>query len=240
MALIRKSVAETLSREAIVLDLGDLVRQGEQIKARARAEADRILAEAQAERQRLIADAAEVGRQEGFARGVEEGRKQGEAAGRDAALGEWREKLIALESGWTQALAAFESERERMLLEAKQDIVELAATVARLVTKRAVTLDPGSVADQVAAVLALLTRPTRVVLAVNPADAPIVREALPSLAQRFTAAAHVEIATDEQVSRGGCIARTAGGTIDATIDTQLERIAEALLPGPPQPAEPKS
>src|SRR5690606_929417 len=106
MALIRKSVAETLSREAIVLDLGDLVRQGEQIKARARAEADRILAEAQAERQRLIADAAEVGRQEGFARGVEEGRKQGEAAGRDAALGEWREKLIALESGWTQALSS--------------------------------------------------------------------------------------------------------------------------------------
>jgi flagellar biosynthesis/type III secretory pathway protein FliH len=232
MALIRHSAAQTLARDAVVLDLGDLVRQGETIKAKARAEADQILAAAKAERDRLVAGAAEDGRAQGFARGQEEGRKQGQEAGRLAALAEFREKLATLDKGWTAGLGAFGAERERMLLEAKTDVVRLAATVAELVTKRIVELKPEVVSDQVGAVLSLLTRPTRLTLAVNPDDEPLVREALPGLCQRFAAAAHVEITGDASVGRGGCLARTSGGgVIDATVRTQLERIAETLLPG---------
>jgi flagellar biosynthesis/type III secretory pathway protein FliH len=237
MALIRQSLAQTMAREAVVLDLGDLVRQGEQIKARARAEADRIVAEAKAERDRLIAGAAEEGRTQGLARGMEEGRKQGEAAGRLAALAELRERLGTLEKGWAAGLAAFEAERERMLLDAKTDILRLAATVAEMVTKRRVELEPAAVTDQVVAVLALLTRPTRLTIAVNPEDEAVLREALPAICQRFSAATHVEMTPDAAIARGGCIARTSGGgVIDATVTTQLERIVQTLLPGAPPPA----
>lgn len=252
MALIRQSAAQSLVRDAVVLDLGDLVRQGEQIKAKARAEADQVLAAARAERDRLVAGAAEEGRKQGFARGVEDGRKQGEAAGRQAALAEYKAKLSKLEEGWVAGLAAFDGERERMLLEARQDVVRLAATVAELVTKRVVDLKPEGVVDQVAAVLAMLTKPSRLTVAVHPDDEGLVRDALPAVCQRFAAAAHVELAADTSIGRGGCIARTSGGgLIDATIAAQLERIAETLVsgmtapgaeaqPGVAPPSEPES
>lgn len=226
-------------RDAVVLDLGDLARQAEQIKAKARAEADQILAAGKAERDRMVAGAAEEGRKQGFAKGQEEGRKAGEAAGRQAAISELREKLTKLDQGWSAGLAAFESERERMLLDARQDVVRLAAAVAELVTKRAVELKPEGVVDQVAAVLALLTRPTRLTVALHPDDEALVREALPTMAQKFASGAHIELAPDPTIARGGCIARTAaGGVIDATIAAQLERVAQTLVPSPDVPPAP--
>jgi flagellar biosynthesis/type III secretory pathway protein FliH len=234
MALIRKSMAQTLAREAIVLDLGDLVRQADAIKAKARADAEAIVAEGRAERERLITGAAEEGRAQGLAKGLEEGRTQGQAEGRQAALAEFKERLGKLEVGWTAGLAAFDAERDRMLLEARQDIVRLAASVAELVAKRVVSLNPETVNEQVGAVLALLSKPTRLMLLVNPDDEATVRQALPALCQKYSAAAHVDLGTDASIARGGCVAKTAGGgVIDATITAQLERIAEALLPERP-------
>lgn len=225
-----------------MLDLGDLSRQGEQIRARARAEADRIVAEAKAERERLIAGAAEEGRKAGTAQGLEEGRKQGAEEGRKAAIAERKDALARLEAGWTAALAAFEGERDRMLLEARQDVLRLAATVAELVTKRALALEPSRVIDQLAAVLAVLAKPTRLTVSVHPDDQSLVRDALPALCEKYGAATHVEIGAGAALSRGSCVAKTGtGGVLDASVRTQLERITELLLPdSAAQPAAPES
>lgn len=240
MALIRQANAKAMARDAIVLDLGDLAAQGELLKARARAEADQIVAESRAERKRLLDGAAEEGRREGLARGLEEGRKQGADAGKKEAIAAQRETLSKLESAWGAALAAFESSRDQMLLEAKEDIVKLAAIVAELVTKRAMVLEPSRVADQLGAVLGLLSRATRLVVSVHPDDESILREALPALAATLPAATHVEFATDPALERGSCVARSgSGGVIDASIRTQLQRISETLVPNPaPVPEAP--
>lgn len=231
MALIRQSLAQTVARDAIVLDLGDLVKQGEQLKARARAQADQILAEARAERERLIKGAAEEGRRQGLAQGMEEGKKQGEAAGRQAGLAETRERLAKLESAWGAALEGFSAERDGMLLEARQDVLRLALLAAELVTKRAVVSRPETVVDQLGAILALLVRPTRLVIRVHPDDLVMAKEAMPGLAERYSAAGHVEIVGDAELGRGSAVAKTAGGgSIDASIRTQLERVVAMLMP----------
>lgn len=231
MALIRQSSTGSFTRDAIVLDLGDLSRQGEQIRARARAEADRIVAEAKAERDRLITGAVEEGRKAGTAQGLEAGRQQGILEGHQAALAEMREGLAMLQAGWMTALGAFDEERDRMLLEARQDVLRLAAVVAELVTKRAVVLDPGRVRDQLAAVLAVLARPTRLTVNVHPDDLGLVQDALPAMCEKYSAATHVEISPDPSLPRGSCVARSGtGGVIDASIRTQLDRIVELLLP----------
>jgi flagellar biosynthesis/type III secretory pathway protein FliH len=232
MALIRHANARTIARDAIVLDLGDLAAQGELLKARARAEADQILEHAKAERQRMYAGAAEEGRRDGLAKGLEEGRKQGHAAGKSEALAAETEKLKKLDAAWQAALGSFESERDRTLLDARQDIVRLAAIVAEMVTKRALLLEPDRVVDQLGAVLSLVSKSTRVAIAVHPDDEPILRDALPSVASRMGSGAHVEFTPDATVERGSCVARTGtGGIIDASIRTQIQRIIGVLLPG---------
>src|SRR5689334_7022331 len=121
MAVIRQSQAQRIAHDAIVLDLGDLTRQADGVRARAKADAEAILSAAAAERQRLVAGA----RDEGFTRGLEEGRKQGTEEGRktglDAALTERREALTKLEASWGAALEEFTRQREQMLLDARQD-----------------------------------------------------------------------------------------------------------------------
>jgi flagellar biosynthesis/type III secretory pathway protein FliH len=239
VALIRQANAKSMARDAIVLNLGDLVAQGELLKARARAEADQIVAAANAERDRLLKGAAEEGRKTGHAQGLEEGLRQGRDAGRAEAVKSQHEALARVQDAWVSALGSFDADRDRMLPEARHDIVRLAALVAEMVTKRTVELEPARVADQVAAVLALVTRPSRLAVAVHPDDEPVVREALPGLAARFESANHAELVADASLSRGSCVVRNAtGGEIDASIETQLRRIVDTLLPVPEAPVHP--
>jgi flagellar biosynthesis/type III secretory pathway protein FliH len=231
MAVIRQSEAHRIARDAIVLDLGDLSRQAEGVRARAMADAEAILTKAASERQRLLAGA----RDEGLARGLEEGRGQGFEAGRKegaaAALAERREALQKLETAWAAALEEFTRERERMLLDARQDVLKLAVMMGERIARRAVELDPSLITAQLEAVLGLLARPTRLTLAVGPADEALAREAVPALMARFPTAQHVDIVIDPSLTPGSCIARTAGGgTIDASIPTQLDRMVAALMP----------
>jgi len=232
VAVLRQAEAERISRDAIVLDLGDLRRQGEQLRERSRADAAALLERAAIERARLLAG----GRDEGYAVGLAAGREAGFAAGRAegeaAALAARREALAALEASWGAALEAFAGAREVMLREARTDVVRLAAGVAELVTKRAVRLDASVVTAQLEAVLGLVLRPTRLTIGVHPDDEPLARTALPALLARLAPEAHAELRTDDALSRGSCVASMpGGGRVDASIKTQLSRIAEALLPG---------
>jgi flagellar biosynthesis/type III secretory pathway protein FliH len=259
MALIRHATAKTLARDAMVLDLGDLTRQAEQIRARARAESELILAQARAERERIVAGAAEEGRVEGMARGLEEGRLEGHAAGRDAAMAEYSQALGALNESWSLALAEFERKREEMLAGARQDVLHLALRIGEMVTKRAIEARPEVVVDQLAAVLDVVLRPTGLVVAAHPDDLPLLQAALPALGARIQGSSHIRLVGDPSLERGSCVAgvhRTGtgeeeaqgggegdgassvvpwsggrGSQIDASIATQLQRIVEALLPG---------
>ncbi|MBX3386094.1 MAG: hypothetical protein KF768_05960 [Phycisphaeraceae bacterium] len=243
MTLIKNAQAAMLAREAVVLDLGDLRRQGEALVAQARARAEAIVREAEAERDRIVAGAAERGHAEGVERGLSEGRRKGEEAGRAEALTTQSAAIETMTARWTEAVSAFEADRTALLESAQRDVIRLAVLIGERVTKRIVETDPSVASEQVAEALRLVLRPTGVVVAVNPEDRAMVESALPGLVATIGAASHVQLVDDPALSRGSCIVRCvgngaevgagagAGGEIDATIGTQLERIAELIVPG---------
>ena len=232
MAIIRQSQAHRIVQDAIVLDLGDLSRQGEQVRARAKADAEALLTKAADERQKLISTGKEEGFAKGYADGLAKGVAEGTKKGHEAAIAERRQQLETLAVGWTAALEAFEQERDRMLLEARQDIVRLAIMLGERITRRKIETDPLVVQSQLENVLSLLAQPTRLAVSVNPDDEALAREALPSLMSRYTAAQHIDVKGDPSLARGSCTATTSGGgRIDASIPTQLDRMIQALLPG---------
>ncbi len=231
MALIRQAQSPNLTRDAVVLDLGDLARQGEMIKDGARAKAEEIVRAAHAERARILAGAAEEGRVEGARLGREEGVRQGLEQGRAQAIEEYKARLAKVEQAWVEALAGFATQRERLIEGARADVLDIALLAAEKVVKRALHLSPSLVIDQVGAVLEAVARPTESRIAVNPEDEPLVRAAMPALVQRLEAARHVHLETDATLERGSCVLRTPGaGEIDASIRAQLDRIVEAILP----------
>lgn len=242
MALIKHANAQALTRDAIVLDLGDLQRQASALMTEAKTRAAAIAAQAQAERERILAGAAEAGRTEGFEAGRKAGYEAGLTEGREAALAEFKDRLAGLATGWESALQTFEAERDGMLRSAQRDVLRLALLIAERITKRAIATDPQVAVAQLEAVLGVIVRPTELVVRINPEDREAINAALPALTARFSQARHVELRDDPALMRGSCIAETrtpgaAGaaalspGEIDASIDTQIDRIVEALLPG---------
>lgn len=237
MALIRHAEARQIARDAIVLDLGDVRAQADLIMARAKAHAERTIEEARAERERILAGAHEQGYEAGFAEGREAGRIKGAEEGNAAAISARTNELKRLESSWTGALSAFGAQRDEMLDDAREALVRLACRIASRVTRRTIDADPSVVVDQVRDAAALLVGPSRLVVEVCPADEPMVREALPGVMNALGATAHAELRTNEALSAGSCVVRSEAGAVDASIESQLARIAETLAPGSPSPQD---
>lgn len=232
MALIRQSDAERIAKDAIVLDLGDLKRQGDELVTRAHARATLVMQEAQREREALVA----TGHAEGFAKGLAEGHAVGRAAGlaegRAAALESRTAELARIEAGWKEALGTFLSEREALVASARDDLLRLAIEIAKGATARLLVADPGLTAGLMAEAVASAARASRLVICVHPEDEPICREALPALMARFPECEHAEVRPDFSLARGSVIVRTpGGGEVDGSASTRLERIARALVPG---------
>jgi len=230
MPLVKEQNADLVQHEAIVLDLGDLRKQAEQIREQARRQAEQIIADARQEAERLAAAAKESARQEGLEAGHAEGEQAGREAGHAEALQQTSEALSNLQQGWTEALERFDAERSQMMLEARQSMLELAVALARKIVKRVPEVDPSVVNDQLAAAIEQMARPADVTIHIHPADRPLVEEAMPELARRFGELQHVNWSEDESMERGGCRITYGKACIDASLDRQLQRITEALLP----------
>ncbi len=233
MALIRQSEFDSFGKDAVALDLGDLFRQGEQIKARARAEAEAMLARARAERDRLIATA----RTEGHAIGEKAGREAGFVAGRSDGIAkanaEHSARLAEIESAWIAGLEQFLTLRESLMREAREETVRLALAIAERVLSHSLAADPARVADLVASALSNVTHATRLVVEVREEDRALIEANLPALRERFRQVEHAEVVGVKGAVAGSCVVRLpSGASIDASLSTQIDRIARAILERP--------
>ncbi|MCA9291638.1 MAG: hypothetical protein KDA25_10965, partial [Phycisphaerales bacterium] len=150
MPVVKQVDARHLIRDALVLDLGDLRRQAQEIIDDAERRAAALLADAGAEAKRLV-DGAHA---EGHAAGLEQGRADGLAEGREtgraAAYAEGAARSADVGAAWAAALDHWERHRAEMLFAAREDVVALATAIAEKVIFRAVAADPTIIEDQLA------------------------------------------------------------------------------------------
>lgn len=233
MPMIPRADAQALAREAVVLDLGDLARQGEALIEHARQEADRIVQEAKAERDRLIAGAEERGYEQGLRRGYDEGVENGTREGLEKAILAERESIESMVGAWTKALEQFEGVRDELEAQSRRGVLELAVRFSERVAKRAIELDADAAVAQLAEAIDLAMRPSRLRIRVSPEAVEGVRSAMPGFVELLDASASVAIEGDASLSHGSVVVETDTTRIDATIETQLARLVDALLPGGP-------
>ncbi len=230
MTVIKHADRERLTRNAVVLDLGDLRRTAEAMEANAKARAQAIIDDAIVDRNRILAGAHEQGFDQGRAVGHEKGLAEGRAQGHAEAMSAAQAEAAKTLEGWTVALDHFEGRRDELLLDARADILALAISIAERITKRKIQTDPAVAADQLAAALSLTVAPSRLAVRTHPDDLELTRTTLPTLLQRFTTSPNITIAADPALSRGSIVLLTDQGEVDATIETQLDRIVQTILP----------
>lgn len=230
MPLLKRQHATPALKDAIVLDLGDVSRQAERIRQQAHEQAARIIEEAEARARELTEGAEAAGREQGYAAGYEQGLSEGREQGHGEGFEQHRQQLEQLEANWAQALAQWDQQRRQLEVEARRGVIELALGIAEKLVHRVVEVDETVVLDQLSAALSHVLRPLDVAVRIHPDDRSVVEAALPRLVGEFNHVQHVELVEDAAIGRGGCVLSFGQGQVDASLQTQFERVVRAMVP----------
>lgn len=210
-----------------------------------------LSAQAQDNLARLAHLARDEGHAKGYAEGLELGRQQGLQEGRSQGLQSGHAE--GFEAGMKEALAQgaanndAEASRLAGLLdtcsqalhdieaETGQALIRLAISISQQIIRSTLNAEPEKILDTVRDILQLEAGHDGLLrLRVHPDDLSLVQ---PYLADD-PAARHWRIQADSTVERGGCIAETALGSIDATLQTRWQRVVASLGHNMPWTATP--
>lgn len=163
----------------------------------------------------------EAGTDEGYkaghSAGYEAGFSAGHASGRERAQQETA-RLQGLAQECAASIASIEAEMG-------QALISLAVTIAEQILRSTLDAQPEKILDIVRDITHVDTgRETMLTLRVNPADLELVQEYLDG----DPGAGKWRLAPDASIERGGCIAQTALGSIDATLQTRWQRVTSSL------------
>lgn len=109
------------------------------------------------------------------------------------------------------------------------DILEISVDIAQKIIKKEIEQDPQVLFSTIVDVLKTLSKEEpKVTLQVNPAELNEVKQAVPELLDLAGLSTKVVVLPDEMISEGGCVVTTDNGVVDATIETRINLVSEAL------------
>lgn len=240
MPVLKQHQNTPAMREAIVLDLGDIGAQAARIRSAAETHAKQIIAEAKAKADELALQQAEQAKEDGYNEGVEQGLAEGREQGRVEALADAAQQLQQLTAAWSQVAGEWEQQRVEMEREARQAVLEFALATAEKLVHRVIEVDESVIVDQAAQALSMVLSAHDASIRIHPVDRPMLEDALPQLLSELATLEHIDLVEDEAITPGGCVVAFGQGRIDATIEVQMQRLVDLILPGAPEPTEDES
>ena len=230
MSVIKADKTVGFTKDAVVLDLGDLGRQAARLRMAAEDKAAAIVTQAERKAKELAAGAEAIGFEKGEAAGFEQGLAEGREQGRQEAFEESREQLAQIQAAWSDVAGQWDGQTKQMAIEARQVVAEFALKMAERLVHRVIEVDPTVIVDQVAGALTLVLKPMDVSVSIHPSERATLEQAMPQLMAEFEHLEHIHLVEDDRVSPGGCIVSYGHGQIDATIETQIRRVVDLILP----------
>lgn len=213
---LRKQIladAQSVADETIA----DAAKRSEELLEQSREEADQWWHARRADDEHLIQEIRSTGYDEGF----QLGRQEAE----DELKRQWEQRIqesaAMLESAYRM--------REQIIQEAEPFLIELSCSIAEKLVGAQLTLEPSMAADLVRRALSRRKEHGVIVLCVAPSQLAAVQAARDELELSIDSQAELQILPDASVKDHGCVIRSAFGSIDARIDTQLAEIKRELV-----------
>lgn len=151
-----------------------------------------------------------------YERGLADGQRQSDA--------QRRQDLTVL----TEAVRTFDAARSALQQTIDDEIIALTLQITSKILHESAESRREQIVTQVKAALGTVQASDSVVIQVHPADAPVLEAVRTELAARQTVALNLTIEPVASLPRGGCLLHTATRLVDASIDTQLFRLGDAL------------
>ncbi len=154
---------------------------------------------------------------EGYKLGYEKGLQQG--------LKKAQEVLQNFEN----SIKAAVTQREVLLEESREKVLQLVVKICRKITYGAVEVDPEKTLHIINGVIDSLIDRSHLKIKVNPQHLTIVEQNVNAFSQGTTLIKQIEIVADQRVKYGGCFIETPTGDIDARLNSQMDVIEDLLL-----------
>lgn len=127
------------------------------------------------------------------------------------------------------AITSFAGAKQEVFEYIAPDILEISVEIAQKIIKKELQQDPTIILDNIMEILKGLSKEeTKITLRVNPSQVSLLKSEIPNVMSNVGLDAKVLIVPDDTIMEGGCMVTTNNGVIDATIETQLALISEAL------------
>lgn len=163
------------------------------------------------------AQAAALGYQEGLNKGFDEAFKRVQAEG--------AESLQKLD----QLVSEAEKAKEEIFRANERFLIELVFRIARMVVLKELSTDKDYVLRLAKELVARVGVRDNITLKINPEDAQTIESLKEGIEKAYGKLSNLNIEASSQVNRGGCRIETQWNAIDASIDTQLQGIGQALV-----------
>lgn len=226
--ILKANAARNLGSN-IVFDYGDLRRQCDEQLQQARQEAEQIRAQAQSETEQIRRKAHDEGRAEGLREGLANAAADIERKASEIADGLALEKLQTTFPAIQAAATAMVHERDRWLSQWEGAAVGLAIAIAEKILHRQLELSPDIAIELMRQTLDVAAGSSQLKLRMHPEDVKLLGPHADDVVRAASRCGDVEVVDDPSIARGGCVIETQHGTIDAQIETQLDRIMSELV-----------
>ena len=151
-----------------------------------------------------------------YERGLAEGRRQSDA--------QRRQDLALL----TEAVRTFDAARSAIQHTVDDEVVALALHIVSKICRESAESHREQIVTQVKAALGAVQEADGVVIQVHPADVAVLESVRAELTGRQHVALKLIIEPVASLPRGSCLLHTPTRLIDASLDTQLFRLGDAL------------
>lgn len=145
---------------------------------------------------------------------------EGFAAGRSEGLRQGAEEVQAQLEVLRSLIGSLARPLERLDARVEEELVALAITLVRQLTRREVRTEPGVIAAAVREAISVLPLSAReIVIKVHPEDAALLRELYPEPA--VEEGPGWRLIESPAITRGGCVVVTSTSEVDATVERRL-------------------
>lgn len=173
------------------------------------------------ENQKKLESMSLEAQQQGYMEGLARGKEEAETAVRK----EYEGQLAQI----NQLLQQSYEEKEAIVSEAEPFLLELSTVIATQIIKQELESNPEKFVELIKQHILRFKEKEFITICVHPADFDFIQSQRAHLIAVVNGETEIRIIPDHSVTEKGCIIRTAYGSIDARIDTQIEEIKRVIL-----------
>ena len=152
-------------------------------------------------------------------------RANAQKEGFESGVNEANEKIESFKN----ELVKFYNAKQEVFDAIMPEIMSISVDIAKKIIKTEVQENPELILSNINECLKTLSKEeTKLMIKLNPADAPIVKTQIPGMLECAGLEVKVMIMPDENITQGGAIIQTTNGITDVTIDTQIDIVTKAL------------